>query len=98
VGRATIFRQDSAIGPTERHFHSELGILPISVRMLSLPINLIVLAISAIMFALLLVWWRWPAFRAWIEALKYSMLCQERRFDDQRDEAGNEPAVDGGHA
>jgi hypothetical protein len=46
-------------------------------------INLIVIAISAIMFALLLVWWRWPAFRAWIETPKYSMLCQERRFDDQ---------------
>jgi hypothetical protein len=43
-------------------------------------INLIVLAISAIMFALLVVWWRWPAFRAWIEAPKYSMLHQERRF------------------
>jgi hypothetical protein len=36
VGGATIFGQDSAIGPTERHFHSELGILPILVRMLSL--------------------------------------------------------------
>jgi hypothetical protein len=36
VGRATIFGQDSAIGPTERHFHSELGILPILVRLLSL--------------------------------------------------------------
>jgi hypothetical protein len=33
---ATIFGQDSAIGPTERHFHSELGILPILVRLLSL--------------------------------------------------------------
>jgi hypothetical protein len=32
VGRATIFCQDSALGPTERHFHSELGILPISVN------------------------------------------------------------------
>jgi len=46
-------------------------------------INLIVIVISAIMFALLLVWWRWPAFRAWIEAPKYSMLRQERRFDDR---------------
>jgi hypothetical protein len=36
VGRATIFGQDSAIGPTERHFYSELGILPILVRILSL--------------------------------------------------------------
>jgi hypothetical protein len=44
-------------------------------------INLIVIAISAIMFALLVVWWRWPAFRDWIEAPKYSMLRQERRFD-----------------
>ena len=46
-------------------------------------INLIVTVISAIMFALLLVWWRWPTFRAWIEAPKYSMLRQERRFDDR---------------
>ena len=36
MGRATIFGQDSPIGPTERHFHRELGILPILVRMLSL--------------------------------------------------------------
>jgi hypothetical protein len=46
-------------------------------------INAIVIAISAIMFALLVVWWRWPAFRVWIEAPKYSMLRQERRFDDR---------------
>ena len=46
-------------------------------------INLIMIVISAIMFALLLVWWRWPAFRAWIEAPKYVVLGQERRFDDQ---------------
>jgi len=46
-------------------------------------INLIVIAISAIMLALLLVWWRWSAFRVWIEAPKYSMLRQERRFDHQ---------------
>lgn len=46
-------------------------------------INLIVILTSAIMFVLLLVWWRWPAFRVWIEASKYSMLRQERRFDDQ---------------
>jgi len=45
-------------------------------------INLIVIVISAIMFGLLLVWWRRPAFRAWIEAPKYFMLRQERRFDD----------------
>jgi hypothetical protein len=61
-------------------------------------INLIVIAISAIIFALLLVWWRCPAFRAWIEAPKYSMLCQERNFDDQCDEAGNDPVVDGRRA
>ena len=46
-------------------------------------INLIVIAISAIMFALLMLWWRWPVFRVWIEAPKYSMLRQERSFDDQ---------------
>jgi hypothetical protein len=49
-------------------------------------INLIVILISAIMFALVLVWWRCPAFRVWIEAPKYSMLRQERRFDDQQAE------------
>jgi hypothetical protein len=49
-------------------------------------INLIVISISAIMLVLLLVWWRWPAFRVWIEAPKYSMLRQERRFDDQNAE------------
>jgi hypothetical protein len=55
-------------------------------------IDLIVIAISAIMFALLVVWWRWPAFRVWIEAPKYSMLRQERRFDDRnaaREAAGS---------
>jgi hypothetical protein len=46
-------------------------------------INLIVIVISAVMLALLLVWWRRPAFRVWIEAPKYSMLRQERRFDQQ---------------
>ena len=46
-------------------------------------INLIVIVASAMMLAVLLVWWRWPAFRAWIEAPKYSMLRQERRFDDR---------------
>ncbi len=46
-------------------------------------INLIVIVISAIMFALLLLWWRWPAFRIWIEAPKYFMLRQERRFEDR---------------
>jgi hypothetical protein len=62
-------------------------------------INLIVILISAIMLALLLVWWRWPSFRAWIEAPKYSMLRQERRFDDQRSGARTANVfVDGGHA
>ncbi len=63
-------------------------------------INLIVIAISVIMFALLLVWWRWPAFRVWIEAPKYSMLRQERRFDDERTgtRTGSELFADGGHA
>jgi hypothetical protein len=54
-------------------------------------INLIVILTSAMMFALLLVWWRWPVFRAWIEAPKYSMLRQERRFEDQDRE--REPAT-----
>lgn len=54
-------------------------------------INLIVILTSAIMCALLLVWWRWPVFRVWIEAPKYSMLRQERRFEDQDTE--REPAT-----
>ena len=49
-------------------------------------INFIVITVSAIMFVLLLVWWRWPAFRIWIEAPKFSMLRQESRFDDQETE------------
>jgi hypothetical protein len=63
-------------------------------------INLIVIAISAIMLALLLVWWRWPASRVWIEAPKYSMLRQESRFDDQMTSTPteSEPFADGGHA
>jgi hypothetical protein len=47
-------------------------------------INLVVIAISAIFLAVLLVWWRRPAFRSWIKAPKSFMLRQERRFDDQR--------------
>jgi len=54
-------------------------------------INLIVVLTTAIMFALLLVWWRWPVFRLWIEAPKYSMLRQEHRFNDQDTE--QEPAT-----
>jgi len=50
-------------------------------RELRTMITLIVISVSAIMLALLLVWWRWPAFRVWNEAPKYSML-QKRRFDD----------------
>jgi len=63
-------------------------------------INLLVILISAIMLALLLVWWRWPAFRFWIEAPKYSMLRQERRFDDEwtKTKTGREFFVDGMHA
>jgi hypothetical protein len=34
--RQEIFGQESAIGPTERHFHSEPGILPILVQISSL--------------------------------------------------------------
>ena len=51
-------------------------------------INLIVIVISAIVFALILVWWRWPAFRVSMEAPKYSMLRQERRFDDRKTAPG----------
>lgn len=47
-------------------------------------INVIVILISALMFALLVIWWRWPALRARTEAPKYSMLRQERHFDDQQ--------------
>jgi hypothetical protein len=62
-------------------------------------INLIVILTSALMLALLLLWWRWPAFRVWIEAPKYSMLRQERRFDDQdtEPEPATDRSVDSGH-
>jgi hypothetical protein len=58
-------------------------------------INLIVILISALMLALVLVWWRLPVFRVWIEAPKYSMLRQERRFDDQMTGTRTEPFADG---
>jgi len=48
-------------------------------------INLIVIVVSAMMLAVLMGWWRWPAFRVSIEAPKYSMLRQERRFEDTPD-------------
>jgi hypothetical protein len=48
-------------------------------------INWIIIAISAIVFALLLVWWRCPALRDCMEAPKYSMLRQERRFDEHNE-------------
>jgi hypothetical protein len=35
------------------------------------------------MLLLVLVWWRSPTVRAWIEAPKFFMLRQERRFEDQ---------------
>lgn len=44
-------------------------------------IDLIVIVITALMLALAWVWWRWSAYRLWIEAPKYFMLRQERRFD-----------------
>jgi len=44
-------------------------------------IDLVVIAISAVIVALLVVWWRWPALRPLVEAPKYFMLRQERRFD-----------------
>lgn len=44
-------------------------------------INLVVIAISVFMIALTVVWLRWPAFRAGLEAPKYHMLQQEQRFD-----------------
>jgi hypothetical protein len=46
-------------------------------------INFIVILTTAIVFALLLVWWRWLVFRLWLEAPKYSMLQQEHRFEKQ---------------
>lgn len=47
-------------------------------------INLIVITISVLMLVFFLVWWRWPAVRVRTEAPKYSMLQQERRFDDEQ--------------
>jgi hypothetical protein len=57
-------------------------------------INLIMIVISAILLALLLLWWLWPGFRAWIEAPKYFMLRQERRFD--KGASGSRPKANPG--
>jgi len=45
-------------------------------------INLVVIAISAMLLGVILVWWKCPALRSGAEAPKCSMLSQERRFDD----------------
>jgi hypothetical protein len=60
-------------------------------------INLVVIAVSAAVLAVLSIWWRWPAFRSGIEAPKDFMLRQERRFDDQlkrRSTSAVDPADD----
>jgi hypothetical protein len=59
-------------------------------------INLVVMAISAILLALFLIWWRSPAFRAWVEAPKCLMLHQERRFGDQLKERNSRDHEPGG--
>jgi sulfite dehydrogenase (cytochrome) subunit A len=46
------------------------------------PISII--AVTMPTLGLLLVWWLSPAFRTWIEAPKYFMLRQERRFNKQK--------------
>lgn len=53
-------------------------------------INLVVIVVSALMLALFLVWWRWPRLRTWIEAPKYFMLLQERRFDQGASYSGQD--------
>ena len=53
-------------------------------------IDLIVIAITALMLALALVWWRWADYRLWIEAPKYFMLRQERRFDAGTSHSGTD--------
>src|SRR4029077_4230288 len=45
-------------------------------------INFVVIAISTMLLAVLLGWWRCPGLRSRVEAPKYSMLRQERLFDD----------------
>lgn len=47
-------------------------------------INEIVIAISVLIVAFFLIWWRWSALRVQTEAPKYSMLRQEHRFDDEQ--------------
>lgn len=42
--------------------------------------NLLVIALSAVALAFVLVWWRRPALRAWMEAPKHRMLAQEERY------------------
>lgn len=44
----------------------------------------IVIASTGIVLALSVVWLRNPAFRRWVEAPKYKILTQEKRFDRPR--------------
>ncbi len=44
----------------------------------------IVIASTGIVLALSVVWLRNPAFRRWVEAPKYQILTQEKRFDRPR--------------
>jgi hypothetical protein len=52
-------------------------------------INFVVIAISAVMLAFVLAWWRWPAFRLRTESPKYLMVSQERRFDSAASRASS---------
>jgi hypothetical protein len=50
-------------------------------------IDLVVIAISVVIVALFVFWWRWPTLRPSLEAPKYFVLRQERRFDDADEDA-----------
>jgi len=56
-------------------------------------INLVMIAISAMLLVVLLVWWQCPALRSGAEAPKCSMLSQERRFDDHFEGLRCDPVV-----
>src|SRR3989442_920287 len=85
-GWRTRHRDDSMEGAAQRRATARSRrVHPIPVRRTrgesTEMIDLVVIAISAVIVALLAVCWRWPALRPLVEAPKYFMLRQERRFD-----------------
>ena len=56
-------------------------------------VDVVVVGISAVALAFILVWWRRPELRGWMEAPKHRMLLQENRYG-RTARARAEPAPD----